>query len=207
MFVLKKESMDLRAVKTRAAIRSHFLDLLLRKNFNEIAIKDIAEAANIGRGTFYLHYQDKFDLLDKVMDEGLSGTLDNFQPASYFEEGRIIPTRMTHFAQSLFDHFQKNERFFRAMLFNEGIPNFRRRMQQRFLGKFQSDLKQIILANKDVDPLTLEILPIFISSGMLGLIGWWFQNDMRISKEDMARKVFMVMTRGPMQSFGFTIED
>ena len=46
---------DLRVTRTREAIRSRFLDLLLQKNFNDITVKDIAAAANIGRGTFYLH--------------------------------------------------------------------------------------------------------------------------------------------------------
>ncbi|RYL94094.1 TetR/AcrR family transcriptional regulator [Sporolactobacillus sp. Y61] len=204
--ILSIESKDRRAIKTRAAIRSHFLDLLLQKNFNQITVKDITAAANIGRGTFYLHYQDKYDLLDKVIEEGLTETLSNFQPVHYFSNGKIVPERIIRFARSIFDYFQKNERFFRAMMFNEGIPNFRNRMQQRFIKKFQAEVQGMILKNKETDQTTLEILPVFISSGMIGLIGWWFQHHMCISAEDMAGRIFMVMTRGPLQSMGFQIE-
>lgn len=204
---MNTSSTDLRAVKTRAAIQSHFLDLLLEKNFNEITVKNIARAANIGRGTFYLHYEDKFDLLGKLMDEGLTATIDNFHPHEYFQNGRVIPDRIVHFALEIFDHFSNNERFFRAMLFNEGISSFRYRMQQRFLQKFRHEVQDLPAAGGVSDPITMEILPIFISSGMIGLVGWWFKNNMRISKEDMARKIFQVMTKGPLQTLGFVIDE
>ncbi|TGA97955.1 TetR/AcrR family transcriptional regulator [Sporolactobacillus shoreae] len=204
---MDKSSSDLRVVKTRAAIQSHFLELLLQKNFNEITVIDIAKAANIGRGTFYLHYIDKFDLLEKVMEEGLSETVSHFQPETYFDNGRAIPDRMIHFVLSMFGHFRENERFFRAMLFNKGIPNFKSRMQQLFLSKFRREISSMVPMTSGVDPITMEILPVFISSGMIGLVEWWFRNNMRISEKDMARKIFQVMTRGPLQTLGFTIEE
>ncbi|GGL49509.1 TetR/AcrR family transcriptional regulator [Sporolactobacillus putidus] len=200
-------STDLRAIKTRAAIQSHFIDLLLEKNFNEITVKDIARAANIGRGTFYLHYTDKFDLLGKLMDEGLKSATDNFQPKAYFKEGKVLPERLVGYALKMFDHFQEHERFYRAMLFNEGISSFRYRMQQSYLKKFRHEIQELSQANRMSDPITMEILPIFISSGMIGLVGWWFKNNMRISKEYMARKVFQVMTKGPLQVLGFAIDE
>lgn len=204
---MNANTMDLRVVKTRAAIQSHFLDLLLQKNFNEITVKDIAQAANIGRGTFYLHYVDKFDLLDKVMEEGLSATVDHFQPQSSFEDGKLVPSRLIGIVLTIFEHFRENERFFRAMLFNEGIPNFRRRMQQRFLRRFYKEISNMTPITAGADPITMEILPIFITSGMIGLVGWWFQNNMRISEKDMARKVFQMMAKGPIQTLGFNVEN
>ena len=59
---------DLRVKKTLLAIGSAFLDLLDEKPFEKIQINDIAERAMINRGTFYLHYRDKYDLLDKTQD-------------------------------------------------------------------------------------------------------------------------------------------
>ena len=52
--------------KTKAAIT----ELLLENNdFSSITIRQITEKANINRSTFYLHYQDKYDLIDKLMHE------------------------------------------------------------------------------------------------------------------------------------------
>jgi AcrR family transcriptional regulator len=200
---LVSKSTDLRVVKTRAAIQSRFLDLLLHKNFNEITVKDIASAANVGRGTFYLHYEDKYDLLEKVIEEGLDETIDKFHPHSYFLDGKIVPEHIITFVLTIFQHFKKNECFFKAMFFNEGIPMFRHRMQLRFLKKFQTEIQQLDLPTVNADPMMLEILPIFISSGMISLVSWWFENQMRISEQEMADKIFLVMTRGPLKALGF----
>nr|WP_290443430.1 TetR/AcrR family transcriptional regulator C-terminal domain-containing protein [Sporolactobacillus kofuensis] len=180
--------------------------MLLSKSFNEITVKDIAKAAKIGRGTFYLHYVDKYDLLEKVIDEGLEATIDKFHPSDYLSGENVMSERITQFILKLFTHFRENERFFRAMLFNEGIPMFRNRMQQRFLNKFHREMELLGLPDKGTDPTTMEILPIFVSTGMIGLVAWWFENHMRIPEKDMARKVFLIMTQGPLKTFGFRIE-
>ncbi|RYM02890.1 TetR/AcrR family transcriptional regulator [Sporolactobacillus sp. THM7-7] len=198
-------STDRRTIKTRAAIQSHFLDLLLQKKFNEITVKDIAQAANIGRGTFYLHYEDKYDLLDKVMEDGLSDLIRHFQPRRMMINGQIIPDRVVDLALNMFRHFQEHERFFRAMFFNEGIPAFRSRLQRRLIQKASGEIRKVGPILQETDPMTMAILPVFLSSGMIGLVDWWFQNDRRISKEDMARKIFQVMTKGPLQTLGFKI--
>ena len=62
---------DLRVVKTRASIKKAFMTLLLKKDFDTISIKEITEFAQIGRKTFYLHYIDKYDLLDQIVSEKL----------------------------------------------------------------------------------------------------------------------------------------
>lgn len=199
-------STDRRAVRTRKAIQSHFLDLLLRKKFNEITVKDIVSAANVGRGTFYLHYEDKFDLLEKVTEEGLAATIDRFHPKSFIKGGTVEPELLIDFVSGMFDHFQKNERFFRAMFFNEGLPSFGVRMQQGFLRKFYSEIHGLPPEMRPTDPITMEILPVFVSSGMIGLVGWWLRNEMRISKEDVANRVLQIMTRGPLQTLGFRVD-
>ncbi len=54
---------DRRVARTRAAIRSAFNALILSRGYEAISAADIAEAANVGRSTFYEHYQSKEDAL------------------------------------------------------------------------------------------------------------------------------------------------
>ncbi|WP_277408505.1 TetR/AcrR family transcriptional regulator [Lacrimispora xylanisolvens] len=61
--------MDRRIKKTRQLIMDTFIDLLSEKEFEKITINDIAERADINRGTVYLHYMDKYDLLDKCIEK------------------------------------------------------------------------------------------------------------------------------------------
>jgi len=54
-------SEDRRIARTKAAIREALVALIEEKGFDALTVKDIATRANINRGTFYLHYKDKFD--------------------------------------------------------------------------------------------------------------------------------------------------
>lgn len=210
---MKTPSTDLRVLKTREAIKSHFLDLLLHKSFTDITVKDIADTARIGRGTFYLHYKDKFDLLDQVIDEGLADVLKLFKPSSYFRDGRVDLDKAREYALTVFEHFKNNEHFFRAMFFNEGVPFFRSRMQQAFIHKFTVEMRGKIAEIKrkqgvgDSEQLIdIEIAPIFISSGMLSLIEWWFKKGMPIPGEKMADKALRLLAGGPISLLGLKIE-
>ena len=210
---MKLPSTDLRVLKTRDAIKSHFLDLLLNKSFTDITVKDIADAARIGRGTFYLHYKDKFDLLDQLINEGLADVLKHFQPANIFKSGKVDVDKARRYLFSVFEHFKNNEHFFRAMFFNEGLPFFRSRMQQAFIHKFTAEMRERIIEEKRKQgaenfdaAIDIEIVPIFISSGMLSLIEWWFKKGMPLSSEKMADKVVRLLAGGPTQLLGLKIK-
>ena len=58
---------DRRITKSQEAIKKALIELMSEKSFDDITIQDIADRANVNRGTIYLHYLDKFDLLDKIM--------------------------------------------------------------------------------------------------------------------------------------------
>jgi AcrR family transcriptional regulator len=60
---------DNRSVReTKQRIKQAFLELVEVKTFSKISVKEITERAHINRTTFYLHYQDVYDLLDKIED-------------------------------------------------------------------------------------------------------------------------------------------
>ena len=62
-------TVDLRIKRTQKSIKNAFYELIVEKGFDHISVKDITERAMISRNTFYLHYNDKFDLLNKICDE------------------------------------------------------------------------------------------------------------------------------------------
>lgn len=63
---------DPRLIRTQEAIVDAFLKLSHKKDFSQITVKDITETARINRATFYNHYLDKFDLLEKVVSDKLA---------------------------------------------------------------------------------------------------------------------------------------
>lgn len=75
---------DRRTRYTKAMIHRAFFDLLREKGFDRVTVTDLCKRSDINRGTFYLHYVDKYALLDEVIDEALDAgpILDGTQPTS-----------------------------------------------------------------------------------------------------------------------------
>lgn len=65
----KDGTLDLRIKRTQRAIKDSFFALVEERDFEHISVKDITDRAMISRNTFYLHYEDKYDLLNKICDE------------------------------------------------------------------------------------------------------------------------------------------
>lgn len=62
---------DPRILRTRKLIMDSFIELSGKKEFKDITIKDITTEAMVNRATFYYHFADKYDLLEKVLSEVL----------------------------------------------------------------------------------------------------------------------------------------
>lgn len=66
---LAVSKVDRRIIKSQEAIKKAFIELMTERNFDQITIQEISDRANVSRRTIYLHYMDKFDLLDKLIEE------------------------------------------------------------------------------------------------------------------------------------------
>ncbi len=136
----KGEKQDLRYIKTEAGIQNAFLHLLQTKKFNDITVQDILNYALINRKTFYNHYLDKYDLLDKMIDsafEELQGSLTNrtskiLYSDSFFPQADI-------FYQKLFEN---RERFLTLWDLHINSPSINSRLFQFFKEEYLQLAKQ-----------------------------------------------------------------
>ncbi|WP_439426069.1 TetR/AcrR family transcriptional regulator [Oenococcus alcoholitolerans] len=62
-------TIDLRQLKTDRNIKEAMIKMLQKKNFEKITVSDICAIALTSRSTFYLHYLDKYDLIEKIVEE------------------------------------------------------------------------------------------------------------------------------------------
>ncbi|MGM7680778.1 TetR/AcrR family transcriptional regulator [Cytobacillus sp. Hm23] len=106
-----KGNTDLRSVRTRKFIINSFIELLEKKAFNSIKISDITSGAMINRATFYHHFLDKYDLLEKVIKEELmKNVLQELSNNKEFNEEMLksLFLSITKFHMSLSDRCQRS---------------------------------------------------------------------------------------------------
>ena len=70
---------DKRIQKTKRKLRDTFVQMLQTKSFEQITVTELCEAAKMSRITFYAHYNDKYDLLEALMQQMLEDAQADFE--------------------------------------------------------------------------------------------------------------------------------
>ncbi|MCM3697944.1 TetR/AcrR family transcriptional regulator [Paenibacillus macerans] len=174
---------DRRVVKTKEAITKAFLELFADKDLEQITINDIADRANVNRGTVYLHYSDKYDLLDKLIDDHLNRLIAFCDPSGDTPiVGELLPVFVY-----IRDHF----RFFSAMLSTTRAAVFRSRLM-----KFVSfHVKDKLDRRNPQSLIDAELNAQFMASAFVGIVEWWIQHNMPHPPEFMADQLWKLFEK------------
>lgn len=90
--------MDKRIIKTKNAIKTAFMQLMQQKNADDITVSDIAEAAQINRSTFYLHYSGTEEVKKSIENEiadKITSRMKLFDPNKVYESTYALFTNLT----------------------------------------------------------------------------------------------------------------
>lgn len=175
---------DRRILKSREAIKDAVVQLMSEKNFDDITIQDISDKANVSRGTIYLHYLDKYDLLEKLIEEHINNLRELCESASELEYGEAnLPW---------FKYLEKNYLFFSTMLASKGAPSFRKQFIEFLIEEFNDEVDSITGVNSDINK---DVILQFIVTSYVGIVEWWFKNGMPYSPEVMAEQVGLLLER------------
>lgn len=176
---------DRRVQKTKAAIITAFIDLLEEQDFNKITINDIADRANVNRGTIYFHYADKYDLLNKCI-EGKMDLLQNLcEPINIYS----LEDELTQYFKNIYSFFDNNYKFFSLMIKNGGTNQF----QERFKKQILSEIRRVSEVNQvGYDG---EFFVQFRVNALVGVVEWWIRESHPLSVEEMAKNTTLLFIK------------
>lgn len=176
---------DRRILKTQESLKKAVIELMTEKNFDDITIQDIADRANLNRGTIYLHYQDKFDLLDKLIEAHINELEEMDEWACEMDWiNALVP---------YFEYFEKNYLFFSTMLASKGTPSsFRTRLFDSFIEGFKGEIDKESGRNTDISE---DVILQYAGTAYVGVIEWWIKNGMPYPPKIMAKQVGALLGR------------
>lgn len=85
--------MDLRQKKTLSAIKNAFIELRAKRPLEKISVKELTEVAEISKATFYLHYQDVYDLSESLQNDTVENVFSNIEHPEYIYNNTAEFTR------------------------------------------------------------------------------------------------------------------
>lgn len=175
---------DRRITKSQAAIKNAVTELMSEKSFDDITIQEIADKADVNRGTIYLHYTDKYNLLDKMIEEHIDNLRELCKSASdmTFQEGNYV----------WFEYFERNYLFFSTMLTSKGAPYFRSRFLQLVIDEYKPEVDTTEGKNQGFSE---DVILQFFASAIVGAVEWWFKNEMPLPARVMAEQTGALLDR------------
>lgn len=192
------KKMDRRAVRTRRALREALIALILEKGYESITVQEITDRADLNRGTLYLHYRDKQDLLLSSSNDVYNELLAQFTPISAQNLSMDISERHLII---VFQHVGANADFYRVMVGEHGVPAFITRLRhlvsQVSLERLQA-LRKLVPAK----PFSSELIAGFSGGAIIGVLDWWLENGMPATPEEMARNTLQLMVSGLYATLG-----
>ncbi len=182
--------MDRRQRKTREAIFSAFTQLLSEKSFNAITVSDIIEKADIGRATFYAHFETKDFLLKELCEELFCHIFDEMGD-KHFEHRHIFSCNAPDSVfLHLFEHLQKNDNQILELL---SSPN-----NELFLGYFKTGLRKLVENQLDTfktkSDLPQDYYINHIASTFVETVRWWIENKTELSAQQITEYFLSVLS-------------
>lgn len=188
---------DLRVIKTQRLIKSVFFQLMAEIGFQKINVQKIISRAQINRSTFYAHYLDKFDLLNKVENDLLM-EIKNMSYDVPFESITTFSLDNEILIKRIRDevyYMHENGNIFMLLLSEKGDPAFAYKLNEL--------IDSIWTEQKLVDRLSIPQSYAFAATtGMTtSLITEWVKSGFRETPEEFLQIVLKIMKDIPKNIF------
>jgi len=183
--------MDRRQRKTREAIFNAFTRLLAKKEFNQITVGEIIELADVGRATFYSHFETKDFLLKEFCTELFCHIFDTETDKCHDHKHIFECDGSSSAFLHLFQHLQKNDNNILALLASQN--------NELFLKYFRTNLETLVDRHLSLfeTPKSKDLPKAFwknhIVSTFVETIRWWIDNDTKESPEIITEYFFNVI--------------
>lgn len=171
-----KNPEDRRARRSRKLLKESLLELMKRKSFAEISVRDVTDAADMNRGTFYLHYSGTTELLQSLEEDLLSElqALIDAHMQETFAVGSVAPV-----FEPVLDLVIENRETCTVLFSSSESSGFFQALQQLV---HENGAPLVKAWFHPADPRLMDYLLNFLAWGFIGLLREWFQQDMALPK-------------------------
>ena len=183
------EPVDRRVRKTRRQLRECLITLLKEKKVQDITVRELTDMADLNRGTFYLHYKDVFDLLEKTEAE----LQEDFNQLVCKHDAVDLKQRPSVIFNEIYSLVYDNADLIEILLGENGDLNFVNRLKQLIREKCLKDWMEVFRSG---NAAAFDAFFSFIVSGCVGIVQYWLQTGLKETPMQMARLTEQIITQG-----------
>jgi len=184
---MSKNQEDLRVRRTHKLLWEALIVELSERPLEEITVKEICERAMVHRTTFYMHYPDKYALLEQGIHQMYDALIAEVDlPPQAFSIDHPPP-----YFIHLFTHVAEYQQFYKVMLCGKGIGSFQKLFKD-YLVK-QAEIKiRAFTSNKKQPPFPPAFHAHYLAGAVISTLAWWLENGMPYSPHHMAQYLLAI---------------
>ena len=183
--MMEKKIVDRRVQRTRQLLQDAMVALILEKGYEAVTVQDVIDRANVGRSTFYSHFQDKESLF-----------LSEFEAMRTQFEKFLMGQTVTDespwgLSLMMFQHAQNQRQLYKALVGKQGGNIAFANIQKYLTGMLNDHLEPQFKGKKNVK-IPPEIMAHYLVSSFMSLLTWWLDHDLPYTANqinDMYRQV------------------
>ena len=174
------EIADRRIRRTQKSLHHALISLVLEKNYDSITVQEILDRADVGRSTFYAHFDGKHELLISGAHK-LRNTLNAAvqRERSYAEPDEVI----IGFSAAMFEHANEYREVYHALLHTQAWPLFRQRLQEILdeiiRRECRVEIAKLKKANSDVP---VDLFVHYLTAAFVSVLTWWLDRRARLTQ-------------------------
>ncbi len=183
--------MDRRQRKTRESIFRAFTELLSQKSFEQITVGQIISLADVGRATFYAHFETKEYLLKELCEELFCHIFDAMGDGRDGHKHIFDCDAPDSVFLHLFQHLRKNDNNILQLLSCQN--------NELFLHYFKSNLQKLaasqlpLFASRKSEKLPEDFWTNHIAATFVETLRWWVDNGMAESPETITEYFYLAV--------------
>lgn len=162
-------------------IRGVFMELYAKGGINSITVNSLCKECGIAKSTFYLYYEDKYQVLESVENELLNTLRETCQDLTDCDMNDVLTGKPLKKAYDTVRYINENADTFRALLGKYGDPRFSYRWKKDIMDSFMGRFR----AEKGDNPSAGVACTIF-SSGLIGLYNYFLFDMPDVSEHEFS---------------------
>ena len=173
---------DRRVQRTQQLLQTALISLIQEKGFEALSVQDVIDRANVGRATFYAHFDNKEDLLVSRL-EGLRASLQARQRQA-LSQATNADDRMFAYSHEMFVHVNEHRTVFRSMVGKRSGAVIQHLFHKMLVDLVREDIKAL-MPQRVNGGTPHEAVVQLIAGGLFGLVLWWVDGRMKLTIEEV----------------------
>ncbi|MBO1199015.1 TetR/AcrR family transcriptional regulator [Staphylococcus simiae] len=186
---------DRRIRKSQQAIQDAFLELLESTSFEQVSVQQIAQLADVNRSTFYAHYLDKYDLLEKMEDESIAEIASYTTSESKNYEADFSEELIKNVMEKVIKHIDDHMDFYRISIENIGKES---KLVDKLYNQIYNHLNHYKNESvSDDQKIPFDYFISYVSGAGLSMIQHWIKDPHRVDRETLVQTFYTIVSQGP----------